>query len=135
MSETAPHNGTASGDVLAQLSAVEAENAQLRQALESRVVIEQAKGVLHERFGWEVDDAFEVLRYAARSARRDLHSLAAEVVNAEATPNPVVVALARSTRWRAARMREHAEAQRDRAHQLEVRIHGMQERLMATGKA
>src|SRR3954470_896086 len=83
---------------------------ELEVALDSRVVIEQAKGVLHERLGWDVDDAFEILRYAARSSRTKIHALAAEVVASEETPPAVVVALAHGARWRAAHMREHAEA-------------------------
>jgi AmiR/NasT family two-component response regulator len=55
---------------------------QLRTALESRVVIEQAKGVLAERYRLSIDDAFLLLRQSARSARVRLHELAAEVVHA-----------------------------------------------------
>src|SRR4051794_25369991 len=88
---------------------------ELQEALESRVLIEQAKGVLRERFGWDVDDAFEILRYAARSSRTKIHALAAQVVASDETPQAVVVALARGARWRAAHMRERAEAQRRRA--------------------
>jgi len=53
---------------------------QLQRALDSRVVIEQAKGVLAERFGCGTDEAFEVLRRAARSNQRKIHDLANEVV-------------------------------------------------------
>ena len=59
---------------------------QLEGALESRVVIEQAKGVLAERMGLELDEAFELLRYAARSNRIKLHALAEAVVSARTTP-------------------------------------------------
>jgi hypothetical protein len=53
---------------------------QLQQALDSRIVIEQAKGVLAERMRCDAGAAFDVLRRAARSSRRKLPELAAEVV-------------------------------------------------------
>jgi AmiR/NasT family two-component response regulator len=61
-------------------------NAQLERALESRVVIEQAKGVLAERFGVAPDDAFQLLRRAARNHRVRIHRLAADVVGSRVTP-------------------------------------------------
>lgn len=60
--------------------------AQLQEALDSRVVIEQAKGVLGERFGLEPDQAFQVLRRSARSNRLPLRDLAARVVSSRKTP-------------------------------------------------
>jgi hypothetical protein len=54
---------------------------QLQTALDSRVVIEQAKGVLLEREGIDPDEAFERLRRAARSKRMKLHEHASEIVN------------------------------------------------------
>lgn len=69
-----------------ELALLRARCAQLQQALDSRVVIEQAKGVLAERYGCEIDTAFEVLRSAARSTQRQLHDLAAEVVVSRETP-------------------------------------------------
>ena len=56
--------------------------AQLQQALDSRVVIEQAKGVLVERFGIDSDEAFRLLRRTARSNRIRLHEVCAQVVSA-----------------------------------------------------
>jgi len=53
--------------------------AQLQTALTSRVVIEQAKGVLAERLQMSTDDAFGVLRTAARSRNRLLSEVAREV--------------------------------------------------------
>jgi ABC-type uncharacterized transport system YnjBCD ATPase subunit len=53
--------------------------AQLETALRTRVAIEQAKGVLAERHGLELDEAFEVLRRAARANRMKLHDLVARV--------------------------------------------------------
>jgi hypothetical protein len=66
---------------------LERENAQLREALTSRIVIEQAKGILAERNGISLDDAFELLRRTARSNRMRIHTLAAAVVTAHATPS------------------------------------------------
>ena len=62
------------------------ENANLQRALDTRVVIEQAKGVLAERFGLDVHEAFDLLRASARSKRMRLHDLATRVVEARETP-------------------------------------------------
>lgn len=53
---------------------------QLQHALDSRVVIEQAKGVLAERNGVNMGEAFELLRRHARSRGRLLAEVAGEVV-------------------------------------------------------
>lgn len=60
--------------------------AQLQEALESRIVIEQAKGVIAERFGLEPEHGFEILRRAARSNRMPLKTLAQQVVSSRKTP-------------------------------------------------
>src|SRR5919206_2479509 len=62
------------------------ENANLQRALDTRVVIEQAKGVLAERFDVDVHEAFRLLRASARSNRIRLHDLAARVVESRETP-------------------------------------------------
>jgi len=54
--------------------------AQLQRALDSRVVIEQAKGVLAQSLGLSVDDAFGVLRSFARARNRGLRDVAAALV-------------------------------------------------------
>ena len=54
--------------------------AQLQEALDSRVVLEQAKGMLAERLGLTVDEAFTLLRRAARSRRMRLHDAALAVL-------------------------------------------------------
>jgi len=61
--------------------------AQLELALTSRVIIEQAKGVLATR--WEVtpDEAFTRLRRHARSRQRPLNDVAREVVDGSADPD------------------------------------------------
>ncbi len=53
---------------------------QLQHALDSRVVLEQAKGVLAERHGISVSDAFNLLRHHARSTNTKLHTAALDVV-------------------------------------------------------
>jgi hypothetical protein len=57
---------------------------QLQSALTSRVVIEQAKGVLAERLQISIDVAFEMLRSAARSRNRLLSELARDVASGSA---------------------------------------------------
>ena len=104
------------------------KTAQLQQALDSRIVIEQAKGVLAERLAISVGEAFDILRYAARSHRTKLHELAGRVVGETQTPAPVVVAIARASRIRAASMRELSEAQRERKDQLETKLREQHER-------
>src|SRR4051794_23028471 len=54
---------------------------QLQIALDSRVLIEQAKGVLAERLGVSPDDAFLALRREARNTNRKLPDLAHDVVH------------------------------------------------------
>jgi GAF domain-containing protein len=53
---------------------------QLEEALDSRVVIEQAKGVIAASAGVRVDEAFGRLRAHARSHSRKLHDVARDVV-------------------------------------------------------
>jgi len=53
---------------------------QLQTALDSRVVIEQAKGMIAERTGLGVTEAFEVLRRYARSNGTKLRDVARLVV-------------------------------------------------------
>ena len=71
------------------------QNAQLQVALQSRIAIEQAKGVLSERLRVDVATAFEIIRGAARSSRRRLHDVAAEVVTTADTPPAVLHELVR----------------------------------------
>jgi transcriptional regulator with GAF, ATPase, and Fis domain len=54
---------------------------QLQNALNSRVLIEQAKGLLAERLRLSVDEAFTLLRDAARSRNRRLSDLAQAIVD------------------------------------------------------
>lgn len=74
------------------------KNAQLEEALASRIVIEQAKGILAERYRLDVENAFEVLRGAARTNRIRLHELAVSVVELDRTPNAIERELVRARR-------------------------------------
>ena len=64
-------------------------NEQLETALQSRIVIEQAKGILAERYAIPVDEAFGLLRRSARNHRLRLHALAAAVVASRQTPDEI----------------------------------------------
>ena len=58
---------------------------QLQAALNSRVTIEQAKGMLAEYLAVTVDDAFQLLRKYARDNNRKLTEVASDVVNRKIT--------------------------------------------------
>lgn len=70
--------------LLAATGMAHERQAQLQRALDSRVVIEQAKGMLAERLGISVDHAFERLRSAARSKRVRVDAVARAVVTGDA---------------------------------------------------
>ncbi|MFD9823452.1 GAF and ANTAR domain-containing protein [Streptomyces violascens] len=56
-------------------------NEQLQNALDTRVLIEQAKGILAERFDCSPTDAFTLLRDHARRLHLKVTALAAQIVN------------------------------------------------------
>jgi AmiR/NasT family two-component response regulator len=60
--------------------------AQLEHALQSRIAIEQAKGIVAERYGLDPDEAFQLIRRAARSHRIKLRDLARAIRPGEETP-------------------------------------------------
>jgi transcriptional regulator with GAF, ATPase, and Fis domain len=65
------------------IARAEALTEQLQGALNSRIVIEQAKGALARQEGITVDEAFERLRKRARSSRQRLVDIAAIVLASE----------------------------------------------------
>ncbi|HTJ72489.1 MAG TPA: GAF and ANTAR domain-containing protein [Actinospica sp.] len=92
LSEADTRTGQALADVatigiLAQRSVRQSEllAAQLQQALNSRVGIEQAKGVLAERRQITVDEAFTLLRSHARDHNLHLSDLARQVADGSST--------------------------------------------------
>jgi GAF domain-containing protein len=56
-------------------------NAQLQRALDSRVIIEQAKGVLAQQYGLEMDAAFALLRNHSRRTSSGLRHTARQIVS------------------------------------------------------
>lgn len=84
---TAEEAATAVGRLLAVTEAAYERRAQLEQALQSRVAIEQAKGILAERYSLDPDAAFDVIRRAARSNRIKLHDLVRRIRPGEPTPD------------------------------------------------
>jgi ANTAR domain len=60
--------------------------AQLQHALDSRIPVEQAKGVLAERYSITPGDAFELIRLAARSNHLKVNTVANEVLASRQTP-------------------------------------------------
>ncbi|MFI8998693.1 GAF and ANTAR domain-containing protein [Streptomyces sp. NPDC053542] len=61
---------------------------QLQAALTSRIAIEQAKGMLAERFEWTTHKAFELLRSYARSHNTRLNDLVRSVIDGPPTEGP-----------------------------------------------
>ncbi len=59
---------------------------QLRHALDSRIVIEQAKGVIAQNRGISVEDAFGRLRSHSRKNNLKLHDVARAVVEGRLCP-------------------------------------------------
>ena len=72
--------------VVAELRALES---QLREALESRAVIDQAKGIVMARLGCGPDEAFAELVRQSQVSNVKLRVVAAQVVSAVATGRPV----------------------------------------------
>ena len=68
---------------------------QLQRALDSRIVIEQAKGVLSEHAGVDMDVAYAALRTFSRNSNLKLSDVAASVVSRQRDPEEVLSALRR----------------------------------------
>lgn len=74
--------------VLQHRAAVEAQafNDQLNQALNSRICIEQAKGIVAEHLALDMEQSFAHLRGYARSNNRRLAEVAQEVIEGVLAP-------------------------------------------------
>ena len=58
----------------------------LQAALESRAIIEQAKGVLHAKLAISPDEAFELLRRSSQNTNQKVRVIAAQLVRGEIDP-------------------------------------------------
>jgi hypothetical protein len=72
---------------------VDVRVAQLQHALTSRITIEQAKGMLAERYALTPEGAYELIRLAARSNGLKVHALASSVLAAPRETPPVILNL------------------------------------------
>lgn len=79
--------------LLAVTQAAYERRAQLEQALQSRVAIEQAKGIVAERYGLEPDEAFVLIRQAARTHRMKLRALVQAIRPGAPTPAELTAVL------------------------------------------
>ena len=66
----------------ASLEQLQHEVEGLRQALESRDAIGQAKGILMERQGCTADEAFDILRRGSQRENRKLREIAIDIIAA-----------------------------------------------------
>ena len=64
--------------------------AQLQHALTSRIVVEQAKGMLAERYSLDPEAAYELIRLAARSHGVKVHAVANGVLSSAQTPRLIL---------------------------------------------
>ena len=83
--------------VLQHRAVLEAQvlNEQLNFALNSRIVIEQAKGVLSERAGLNMEQSFAVLRNHARNHNLRLVDVAQDIIDNNLAPDARAARLAR----------------------------------------
>lgn len=68
---------------LRRLTTAQQSAGQLQAALDSRVVIEQAKGIIATRRDVDVATAFDLLRQHARDHNRKIHDVANEVISGD----------------------------------------------------
>jgi response regulator NasT len=66
-----------------ELRSLASENASLRQGLQSRKIIERAKGALMKRYRWSEADAFRKLQRGAMNRRMPMVDLAQSILNGQ----------------------------------------------------
>ena len=74
-------------DAMRCIELLEAQVRQLETALETRIVIEQAKGILAARSNGPVEATFDLLRQRSQLQNRKLREIAAEIVASVGAPD------------------------------------------------
>jgi AmiR/NasT family two-component response regulator len=77
-------------ELRARVADLAKQNEHLRIGLASRIIIEQAKGILIERLDLPPEEIFELLRAAARRSRTNIHTLADEILQSRVTPGYIM---------------------------------------------
>jgi hypothetical protein len=72
---------------------VDARVAQLQHALTSRIVVEQAKGMLAERYSLTPGEAYELIRLAARSHGIKVHALSKNILGSPRVTPAIILDL------------------------------------------
>ena len=71
-----------------EIQALRAEVGSLEDALQTRKVVERAKGLLMRRHGWSEEDAFTHIQRQARTTRRTMRAVAEEILRHPAAETP-----------------------------------------------
>lgn len=94
-----------------ELAALHRENRELRDALVTRPVIEQAKGALMWRFRLSDEAAFAVLRRWSQDSNIKLHTVADVLVNVVARGDANGTRMSELARWLGEQMSQHVAEQ------------------------
>jgi hypothetical protein len=90
---SAAEGSAAVGRMLAVTQAAYERRAHLEHALQSRIAIEQAKGIIAERYGLDTEDAFALIRRAARTHRLKIRELVTRIRPGGPTPPEIEAVL------------------------------------------
>ena len=69
-----------------EMKALESENQDLQQKLETRKAVDRAKGMLMDQHGWTEEQAFVWIRSTAMDNRMKMKEIADQVINGERQP-------------------------------------------------
>ncbi len=86
---------------------VDVRVAQLQHALTSRIVVEQAKGMLAERYSLSPEEAYELIRLAARSNGLKVHAVSHSVIDVPRQTPTVILDLFTTPRTSSVRSTSH----------------------------